>query len=414
MMSDVVVRVENLCKKYFLGYQPSGDLRQSFRQAVKNLREGRSSKGEEFWALKNLNFEIRRGEVVGIIGRNGAGKSTLLKILSRITHPTTGRFEIEGRVSSLLEVGTGFHMELTGRENIFLNGTILGMRRSEIKEKFDEIVAFSGVENFLDTSVKHYSSGMRVRLAFSIAAHLEPEILIIDEVLAVGDAAFQKKCLGKMDEVSKKQGRTVLFVSHNMGAVLNLCSRGIVLDGGKVIKDSDTATAIDLYTESIADVNQDIESSVERQGSRDILFSDLYLTNKNGERIDYILAGTEIKVVIKLRANKDVEKVDIGLSVHDAYDAITSVVYSGYSNEYFTFSKGLHIVVFSIKDVFFSSGRWSLRGVIKVNGEISDWPKFALAKFNVEVGNFYGTGHVGDTFNQTKFLLKGHWQQSDD
>ncbi|MCF6298173.1 MAG: ABC transporter ATP-binding protein, partial [Flavobacteriaceae bacterium] len=189
---------------------------------------------ESFWALKDINFEIKQGEAVGIIGRNGAGKSTLLKILSRITEPTTGRFEINGRVSSLLEVGTGFHPELSGRENIFLNGTILGMKRAEIKTKFDEIVAFSGVEKFIDTPVKHYSSGMKVRLAFSVAAHLEPEILIVDEVLAVGDAEFQKKCLGKMDDVSKNEGRTVIFVSHNLGAVQNLCSKGLLLQDGAI------------------------------------------------------------------------------------------------------------------------------------------------------------------------------------
>ena len=192
-MNDNAVRVENLGKKYSLGSERSGDFRQTFSQTIKRLMRNSSTAPEDFWALKDLNFEIKRGEIVGIIGRNGAGKSTLLKILSRITYPTTGRFEIDGRVSSLLEVGTGFHLELSGRENIFVNGTNLGMRRSEIKSRFDEIVAFSGLENFLDTPVKHYSSGMRVRLAFSIAGHLEPEILIVDEVLAVGDAEFQKK-----------------------------------------------------------------------------------------------------------------------------------------------------------------------------------------------------------------------------
>lgn len=233
-MNPVAVRVENLGKKFLIGHQKTGDLRQTFRQVLRNIIKNDVSRKEEFWALRALNFEIGRGEVVGIIGKNGAGKSTLLKILSRITDPTTGRFEIDGRVSSLLEVGTGFHMELSGRENIFLNGTILGMKRAEIKGKFDEIVAFSGVENFIDTPVKHYSSGMKVRLAFSVAAHLEPEILIIDEVLAVGDAEFQKKCLGKMDEVSKQKGRTILFVSHNLAAVEHLCSLGILLNEGGV------------------------------------------------------------------------------------------------------------------------------------------------------------------------------------
>ncbi|MGB3754186.1 MAG: ABC transporter ATP-binding protein, partial [Parerythrobacter sp.] len=201
---------------------------------------------KDFWALQDINFEIKRGEAVGIIGRNGAGKSTLLKILSRITEPTTGRYEIFGRVSSLLEVGTGFHPELTGRENVYLNGTILGMKRREVKAKFDEIVAFSGVEKFIDTPVKHYSSGMQVRLAFAVAAHLEPEILIIDEVLAVGDAEFQKKCLGKMEDVTG-EGRTVLFVSHNMGAVRRLCGRGIVVDEGEIVFIGEASDAINNY-----------------------------------------------------------------------------------------------------------------------------------------------------------------------
>ena len=199
-----------------------------------------------FWALNDINFEIKRGEAVGIIGRNGAGKSTLLKILSRITEPTKGRFEIFGRVSSLLEVGTGFHPELTGRENVYLNGTILGMKRREVKAKFDEIVAFSGVEKFIDTPVKHYSSGMQVRLAFAVAAHLEPEILIIDEVLAVGDAEFQKKCLGKMEDVTG-EGRTVLFVSHDMNAIQRLCTHGILLKAGGVEQDGFSTEVVDYY-----------------------------------------------------------------------------------------------------------------------------------------------------------------------
>lgn len=249
-MSKVVVRVENLGKKFLIGHQKSGDLRQAFREVFTNIVRKDFSSREEFWALKDLNFEVARGEVVGIIGRNGAGKSTLLKVLSRITDPTMGRFEIDGRVSSLLEVGTGFHMELTGRENIFLNGTILGMKKAEIKTKFDEIVAFSGTENFIDTPVKHYSSGMKVRLAFSVAAHLEPEILIIDEVLAVGDAEFQRKCLGKMDEVSRNEGRTILFVSHNMSAVETLCSSAIVLSGGRITFNGEVSEGIQGYVNS--------------------------------------------------------------------------------------------------------------------------------------------------------------------
>jgi len=268
-MTDIPIRVENLGKKYQLRHMAKGGhrkytaLRDVLTEAAmspfRNLRRrltGASDNGqaadapasmEEFWALKDVSFEIERGESVGIIGRNGAGKSTLLKLLSRITEPTTGRIELEGKVASLLEVGTGFHPELTGRENIYLNGAILGMPRSEIKAKFDEIVAFAEVEKFLDTPVKHYSSGMYVRLAFAVAAHLEPDVLIVDEVLAVGDAEFQKKCLGKMESVSQKDGRTVLFVSHNMQAIRQMCRRVIFLKQGKVAFAGEPHEAISAY-----------------------------------------------------------------------------------------------------------------------------------------------------------------------
>ena len=253
-MSDVAIKVEGLGKKYFLRHQAGGRsryvaLRDVLAHKFTSLfrRNGHSNPNrEEFWALKDVSFEIKHGEAVGIIGRNGAGKSTLLKLLSRITEPTEGRIEIDGRVASLLEVGTGFHPELTGRENIFLNGAILGMTRMEIKKKFDEIVAFAEVEKFLDTPVKHYSSGMYLRLAFAVAAHLEPEILIVDEVLAVGDAAFQQKCLGKMGEVSSG-GRTVLFVSHQMNAVQSLCSRCLLLKQGKLTASGLPSEIINQY-----------------------------------------------------------------------------------------------------------------------------------------------------------------------
>jgi lipopolysaccharide transport system ATP-binding protein len=234
-------------------YNPPGlrhALEYALRNPVKWWKE-RTVQHEHFWALSDASFEVKAGEVMAVIGSNGAGKSTLLKILSRITEPTKGRIEITGRVASLLEVGTGFHAELTGRENIFLNGAILGMTRAEIKRKFDAIVAFSEVEKFLDTPVKRYSSGMYVRLAFAVAAHLEPEILIVDEVLAVGDSAFQKKCLGKMQEVSRKQGRTVLFVSHNMSAVMQLTTRAVVLDKGCVIFNGPTEKAVEAYAGAI-------------------------------------------------------------------------------------------------------------------------------------------------------------------
>jgi lipopolysaccharide transport system ATP-binding protein len=257
-MSDVVIRVENLSKKYIIGHQKQ-ERHTSFRDVISNgakslwqgltsdRQENLDNRSEDFWALKDVSFEIKQGDRVGIIGRNGAGKSTLLKILSRITEPTSGRISIKGRVASLLEVGTGFHPELTGRENIYLNGAILGMHKSEIKKKFDEIVAFAEVEKFLDTPVKRYSSGMYVRLAFAVAAHLEPEILIVDEVLAVGDAAFQKKCLGKMEDVAEKEGRTVLFVSHSVAAIRKLCSTGILLREGRLKSFGSSSDCLSIY-----------------------------------------------------------------------------------------------------------------------------------------------------------------------
>src|SRR4029077_6674177 len=258
-MSNLAIKVDNLSKLYKIGARRDrhDTLRDHLMHGIKSLfsRNGRwpsvSDPEDTIWALKDVSFELEQGEAVGIIGRNGAGKSTLLIILSRITAPTTGFAEIHGRVGSLLEVGTGFHSELSGRENIYLNGAILGMKKAEIDRKFDEIVDFSGVERFIDTPVKHYSSGMYVRLAFAVAAHLEPEILLVDEVLSVGDAAFQKKCLGKMSEVSRA-GRTVVFISHNMAAVENLCNKGILLEEGRVTFSGAMRQAVDRYLQGVS------------------------------------------------------------------------------------------------------------------------------------------------------------------
>ena len=269
-MSDVVIRAEGLGKKYIIGHELPRDRYSSLRDTISrgfktlgrkasDMLHGRpivqGDEIEEVWALRDLDFEIRRGEVVGIIGRNGAGKSTLLKILSRITEPSAGRVEITGRAASLLEIGTGFHAELSGRENIFLNGAILGMSRSEIRRKFDEIVAFSEVEKFLDTPVKRYSSGMYVRLAFAVAAHLDPEILIVDEVLAVGDVEFQRKCLGKLSDVARQEARTILFVSHNMAAIETLCGTAMLLSGGRVTKRGEVRTVVHAYLHDASEKN---------------------------------------------------------------------------------------------------------------------------------------------------------------
>ena len=262
-MTEPVIKVENLGKRYTLGLQGTRAPYTTLRETVSGMvssgwrrlhsKTPPGPKESDFWALRDVNFDVQKGEIIGIIGRNGAGKSTLLKILTRITDPTEGRVTVIGRVASLLEVGTGFHPELTGRENIYLNGAILGMARTEIKAKFDEIVAFSEVEKFLDTPVKRYSSGMYVRLAFAVAAHLEPEILIVDEVLAVGDAEFQKRCLGKMQEVAEGEGRTVFFVSHNMSAIHQLCTRALLLAGGALIKSGQPLDVIDTYLHTAAE-----------------------------------------------------------------------------------------------------------------------------------------------------------------
>jgi lipopolysaccharide transport system ATP-binding protein len=289
-MNDSTIRVENLSKQYTIGHQNQAN--DTLRDTIASIFKRKYRKDtniEEFWALKDVSFEIKQGDRVGIIGRNGAGKSTLLKILSQITEPTLGKISIQGRVASLLEVGTGFHPELTGRENVYLNGAILGMSKVEIQQKFDEIVAFSEVEKFLDTPVKRYSSGMYVRLAFAVAAHLEPEILIVDEVLAVGDASFQKKCLGKMEDVGR-EGRTVIFVSHSIGAVLSLCSRAILLQSGQLLFDGNVKTAISHYMRLGAKIQSATFFSIE-EGDRYTYLKNIEIVDTDGKQSKTLSTG---------------------------------------------------------------------------------------------------------------------------
>lgn len=328
-MTQPVIKTEVLGKKYIIGHLGKGSYKTFREQMMQHLHNFYSrtrqlftgqqvvegDEVEEFWALKDLDFEIEQGDRVGIIGRNGAGKSTLLKILSRITEPTTGKVSIRGRVASLLEVGTGFHPELTGRENIFLNGAILGMSRAEIKRKFDAIVDFSGVEKFLDTPVKRYSSGMYVRLAFSVAAHLEPEILVVDEVLAVGDAEFQKKCLGKMQDVSATEGRTVLFVSHNMTAIQSLCNRGILLKNGSIIYQGDAGSTVHYYLKQELAPKTKVEWTTNRPGDEVAEIISARLVNEKMESIDFVTidekAGIEYEYVVKKEGFRPVPNIHI-------------------------------------------------------------------------------------------------------
>lgn len=309
-MSDKAIVIENLWKGYHLGSRKSGSLRETLTSFV----SFKQNEPKTFWALKELNLEIKKGEVIGLIGRNGAGKSTLLKVLSRITAPTKGSFTLYGRVSSLLEVGTGFHPELTGRENIFLNGTILGMTRNEIKTKFDEIVAFSGIEKFLETPVKRYSSGMYVRLAFAVAAHLEPEILFIDEVLAVGDAEFQKKCLGKMKDVSRNEGRTVLFVSHNMGAVSQLCNRGVFLSEGKVTQVGNIQDTISAY---ISDFENSPQVLSKTSDLNSIHFSSAFMCNLSLKPVSEFRHNEDIRIYVELHLPEYNENLELAMRLID-------------------------------------------------------------------------------------------------
>ena len=335
-MSDLAIKVHNLGKKYMIGgpqkrFDRIGDqlvdLVTTPARRLGNLLRGKPSGAAEleepFWALEDINLEIHHGDVVGIIGHNGAGKSTLLKILSRITEPTKGYAEVYGRISSLLEVGTGFHPELTGRENIFLNGAILGMRRNEIQSKFDSIVDFAEIEKFIDTPVKHYSSGMYVRLAFSVAAHLEPEILLVDEVLAVGDIAFQRKCLGKMDSVSR-QGRTVIFVSHNMNAIQRLCPETILIERGKLRAFGKTDDVIEQYLSSSSSEasapNQWLSlSHCNREGSAKVQFTAVKYTSSNPKVANYPYSGGPLQFAVQMQSDTVREVNSIAVTLYDRY-----------------------------------------------------------------------------------------------
>jgi lipopolysaccharide transport system ATP-binding protein len=320
MNGDYVIRAEDIGKRYLINHNlKDSSFLKTFSSRVKGLMKGSSAEREEFWALRGVSFDIKKGDRVGIIGRNGAGKSTLLKILSRIVKPTTGRIEYHGRMSSLLEVGTGFHSDLTGRENIYLNGSILGMNRFEIDRKFDEIVAFSEVEQFLDTPVKRYSSGMYVRLAFAVAAHLEPDILIVDEVLAVGDAAFQKKSVGKMQEASEKEGRTILFVSHNMGQIATLCNRAVLLNAGVTEMDGSVQSVIRQYFNT-GGSEEATDMSYPHQETSEYYISHIRIRSAKGEPVRNFGHNEAFVIDTEIVCNRSLPDVIVGLSVSDLLD----------------------------------------------------------------------------------------------
>ena len=363
-----IIKVDSLGKRYVIGKRGSKSphLRHALANFVtapfRNIRSifQEPSEDELFWALRNVSFSVEPGEVVGVIGRNGAGKSTLLKLLSRITPPSEGEIRLRGRVASLLEVGTGFHPEFTGRENIYVNGAILGMRKKEIDDKFDEIVDFAGVEKFLDTPVKRYSSGMYVRLAFAVAAHLEPECLLVDEVLAVGDLSFQKKCLGKMQEVSRDEGRTVLFVSHNMAAVKDLCQRVLYIKDGQLAMDGTAADSISTY------INESLVHY--REGSLDQFrlysyfpqakFSSVNVlgTNRDGEGVPAISSGDDVTIELDVEVFEAVDDVKVTLEIGRATGERMAVVFSGDKEASFKLKPPMTKISCTLPKVPFTSG----------------------------------------------------------
>jgi lipopolysaccharide transport system ATP-binding protein len=371
-----IISVENLSKQYRIGTKLPY---KTFREAIMNIITSPAklfrhpmpsalcsmppSRDGYIWALKDVSFEVKEGEVLGIIGRNGAGKTTLLKVLSRVTEPTKGEVKIRGRVGSLLEVGTGFHPELTGRENIFLNGAILGMRKEEIKEKFDEIVAFSEVEKFLDTPMKRYSSGMYVRLAFAVAAHLEPEILLVDEVLAVGDAQFQKKCLGKMGEVSK-EGRTVLFVSHNLQAIRNLCPRSIFLNNGEVISDATTEKSLSHYSQFLHRLQIDdktaINNELVRRGGGSVRFTSVSVYDVNGKESYSFEMGETIRFKMSYKVFKEIRGLSVYIALRSGItrEIVTSVKHLISSAKIGADTTGT--VIIELPDVYIRPGEYPI------------------------------------------------------
>lgn len=396
-MRDVAICVERLSKQYHIGgpqkhYNRLGDrlldaAAAPVRRAGKLLKghaAGAADLDETIWALKDVSFEVKQGEIVGIIGRNGAGKSTLLKILSRITEPTTGYVDIYGRVGSLLEVGTGFHPELTGRENVFLNGAILGMKKAEIDRKFDEIIAFAEIDKFIDTPVKHYSSGMYVRLAFSVAAHLDPEILLVDEVLAVGDVAFQRKCLGKIDEVAH-QGRTVLFVSHNLGLMQTLCERGIVLQEGAVFVDGSIQDAVDSYLDTLDQANvQDPADRVDRKGlGQSKLVGVELFSYRNGSQSN-LMTGQPARFVFHV--NKIVPGMNCSFFIYDHVGQRVTAFKSKIRGPKDVYNPELGLsFICDVNELLLLPGRYRMDVSLKGDNKLQDFVE-AAALFDVGAG----------------------------
>lgn len=415
-MSGLAIQVEGLGKRYRLGQRQAAYrmLRDVLAASGRRLlaafsRDGRRPPGDshDFWALRHVSFEVSHGEVVGIIGRNGAGKSTLLKLLSRISEPTEGRARVYGRIGALLEVGTGFHPELTGRENIYLNGALLGMTRAEIRRKFDEIVAFAEVEEFLDTPVKRYSSGMQLRLGFAVAAHLEPEILIVDEVLAVGDATFQKKCLGKMQDVAGS-GRTVLFVSHNMPAVLNLCGRVLVLEQGRLVFDGPPRQGVEQYLARHAvSLREPLAERMDRQGSGRCRFFDVRFLDGADREIAHPRSGEPLQIAIRFQWAdlRPLRHVQVGIDLRGPFDEWLANLATTWVDGDLPYLEPTEELRCRIPRLPLPPGRYSLDLYLGAANEMLDYIRGA-ATMQVESGDFFGSGKLPP---HGLFLIEHEW-----
>ncbi|OBQ55402.1 ABC transporter ATP-binding protein [Tamlana sp. s12] len=428
---DIILKADNISKQYKLGLVGTGSINDDLKRWWYKIRgkenpflkigesNDRSTKGSSdyVWALQDINFEVERGEVVGIIGKNGAGKSTLLKILSKVTSPTTGEIKTKGRIASLLEVGTGFHGEMTGRENIYLNGAILGMTKKEIASKIDEIIDFSGCQRYIDTPVKRYSSGMTVRLAFAVAAFLEPEILVIDEVLAVGDAEFQKKAIGKMQDISKGEGRTVLFVSHNMAAVKNLCTRAIVLEHGKTVFEGGVDEAVDFYINMNVTPNSlPLHKRNDRKGYGDFLFWDIIKQKEDGSVSNIFLSGDTIIFVIQIKNKfkREIKDIRVDFGLNNSRDIRISWFSTSIFKERIVLNESkedieIHL---EINNLPLKAGNYSLTANLIVDGVPQDWISNAVY-FDIENGDFFKTGKIISS-NQGDFLIKHKFLLNDE
>ncbi|GAB4377350.1 MAG: ABC transporter ATP-binding protein [Salibacteraceae bacterium] len=421
-MAEPILKVENVSKRYRLGTIGTGTLSHDLNRwwhrmrglpdpyaevGVENVRE--NAGGDYVWALRDINFSVNEGDVIGIIGKNGAGKSTLLKVLSRITFPSKGKITYRGRIASLLEVGTGFHPELTGRENIYLNGAILGMTRQEVSKKLEEIVDFSGVAKYIDTPVKRYSSGMTVRLGFAVAAHLEPEILIVDEVLAVGDADFQNKCVKKMKSI-RNEGRTILFVSHNMTMVNQLCTKGLVLKNGKIDFVSDNINEATEYYLTGQTSTPDFNQLQGRSGKQNIRLEEAYLTDLSGKKLTTITSGLPLKIHLHLNNSYEEninEHLEIRVNFRTKDDFVLCMLNSRSKSDNFSLIPGVNHIVVTVPKVAFSKGDLFIDFVVKYKNEIEDRLPSALKIHCIE-GKFYDSGFIYPKFfNGT--LMEHDW-----